>query len=58
MKFISEPKASLKLLPEQSTVYQGDAASLLAQLPENFFRCAVTSPPYWGLIDLVHGESL
>jgi site-specific DNA-methyltransferase (cytosine-N4-specific) len=51
MKFISEPKATLMLTPEESTVYQGEARSLLTQLPDSFFRCVVTSPPYWGLRD-------
>ena len=32
-------------------VFQGDAEGLLHQLPSNFFRCCVTSPPYWGLRD-------
>jgi site-specific DNA-methyltransferase (adenine-specific) len=32
-------------------VFQGDAKVLLKQLPSNFFRCCITSPPYWGLRD-------
>jgi site-specific DNA-methyltransferase (adenine-specific) len=51
MKFIREPKPTVKLTPEESTIYQGDAESLLAQFPDAFFRCVVTSPPYWGLRD-------
>jgi len=51
MKFVREPKPTLILSPEESTVYQGDAGSVLNQLPDDFFRCVVTSPPYWGLRD-------
>ena len=29
----------------------GDAKTVLRTLPENFFQCCVTSPPYWGLRD-------
>lgn len=32
-------------------MYQGDAELILSQLPSGFFRCCVTSPPYWGLRD-------
>jgi len=32
-------------------VLVGDARTLLANIPENTFQCAVTSPPYWGLRD-------
>ena len=39
---------------KDSTVLQGDAERVLAQLPSNWFRCCVTSPPYWGLRD--YGE--
>jgi len=51
MKFVREPKPSPKLAPQESTVYQGDAATILAQLPDGLFQCVVTSPPYWGLRD-------
>ncbi len=30
---------------------QGDAEVVLRKLPAGFFRCCVTSPPYWGLRD-------
>ena len=33
------------------TVYQGDAATVLASLPAESVHCVVTSPPYWGLRD-------
>nr|VFK40136.1 MAG: site-specific DNA-methyltransferase (adenine-specific) [Candidatus Kentron sp. SD]VFK45465.1 MAG: site-specific DNA-methyltransferase (adenine-specific) [Candidatus Kentron sp. SD]VFK77942.1 MAG: site-specific DNA-methyltransferase (adenine-specific) [Candidatus Kentron sp. SD] len=35
----------------ESTILRGDAERLLARLPSGFFRCCVTSPPYWGLRD-------
>nr|VFK20913.1 MAG: site-specific DNA-methyltransferase (adenine-specific) [Candidatus Kentron sp. LPFa] len=35
----------------ESTILRGDAERLLARLPSAFFRCCVTSPPYWGLRD-------
>ncbi len=35
----------------RSTIFQGDAAEILDHLPENFFQCCITSPPYWGLRD-------
>lgn len=31
------------------TLYAGDAAQVLADLPEESVDCVVTSPPYWGL---------
>ena len=51
MKFIREPDPYLRLSPEESTVFQGDAAAVLTQLPDGFFQCVMTSPPYWGLRD-------
>ena len=51
MQFVREPKPGHKLTPGDSTVYQGDDANVLPQLPDRFFRCVVTSPPYWGLRD-------
>ncbi len=51
MKFIREPDPHLRLSPKESMVFQGDAATVLAQLPDDFFQCAMTSPPYWGLRD-------
>lgn len=35
----------------QSAVLQGDASVVLQDLPDGFFQCCVTSPPYWGLRD-------
>jgi len=51
MDFICEPKATYATGIPQSTVFQGDAEELLARLPSDFFRCCITSPPYWGLRD-------
>jgi len=33
------------------TLYVGDAAEVLAGLPDESVHCVVTSPPYWGLRD-------
>ncbi len=54
MKVVREPDSRYALSPGGSTVYLGDAAQILRQLPDRFFRCVVTSPPYWGLRD--YGE--
>jgi len=40
-----------KIRPEVSTIFEGDALRVLNRLPDNFFQCVVTSPPYWGLRD-------
>ncbi len=32
-------------------IIQGDCLNILPQLPEHFFNCCVTSPPYFGLRD-------
>ncbi|MDR3410638.1 MAG: site-specific DNA-methyltransferase [Formivibrio sp.] len=34
-----------------STVFEGDAMTVLRRLPTGSVRCVVTSPPYWGLRD-------
>lgn len=51
MKFIREPHGTYTVGIVQSTIFQGDAERLLERLPSDFFRCCVTSPPYWGLRD-------
>ncbi len=51
MNFVSEPKASYGAGLRESTVFRSDAGALLQKLPENLFRCCITSPPYWGLRD-------
>ncbi len=44
---------STHLVPstEPCRVIVGDALMELANFPDNFFQCCVTSPPYWGLRD-------
>jgi DNA modification methylase len=37
-------------------LYRGDAAAVLARLPERSVQCVVTSPPYWGLRDYRAGD--
>lgn len=32
-------------------IVQGDSRRALADFPDNFFQCCITSPPYWGLRD-------
>lgn len=51
MKFVCEPEANYSTGLRESMVFQGDAEVLLKQFPSNFFRCCITSPPYWGLRD-------
>jgi site-specific DNA-methyltransferase (cytosine-N4-specific) len=51
MKFVREPEANYVTRLNESMLFQGDAEGLLKQLPSDFFRCCVTSPPYWGLRD-------
>lgn len=51
MKFVCEPEANYSTGLRESMVFQGDAEVLLKQFPANFFRCCITSPPYWGLRD-------
>ncbi len=51
MKFVSEPKGIYTIGLRESIVFQGDAKEILSQLPSGFFKCCVTSPPYWGLRD-------
>lgn len=41
--------ALLKL--DASTIFEGDAITVLRRLPAASVRCVVTSPPYWGLRD-------
>lgn len=39
------------LLLRGSTLFEGDALTVLRHLPSESARCVVTSPPYWGLRD-------
>jgi site-specific DNA-methyltransferase (cytosine-N4-specific) len=38
------------------TLYTGDAARVLSELPDASAHCVVTSPPYWGLRDYGTGS--
>ncbi len=51
MDSVSEPLGTYFASLTQSAVLQGDAAVVLKNLPDGFFQCCVTSPPYWGLRD-------
>lgn len=51
MLFVRKPREKYTAGVMESTVFHGDASDILARLPEKFFRCCVTSPPYWGLRD-------
>ena len=51
MDFVREPKETYVSGITRSTIFHGDAEKLLTRLPSDFFRCCVTSPPYWGLRD-------
>lgn len=37
--------------PTKTNLIVGDARQILKTLPDESFRCCVTSPPYWGLRD-------
>lgn len=39
------------LIVRGSTIFEGDALTVLSRLPSHSVRCAITSPPYWGLRD-------
>lgn len=41
-----------------STLIEGDALAALRRMPSNFFRAAITSPPYWGLRDYGIAEQI
>ncbi len=48
VKKIAPPE---KLPINESLIIEGDSLYALKLLPDNFFQCAITSPPYWGLRD-------
>lgn len=57
MQFVCEQPGKYSIALTESTVYHGDAETLLGHLPDSQFRCCVTSPPYWGLRDYgTHGQ--
>lgn len=45
---IQKPKS---LSVAESTIFEGDASTVLERLPDASVQCLVTSPPYWGLRD-------
>jgi site-specific DNA-methyltransferase (cytosine-N4-specific) len=51
MQVVSELRENYTAGLTDSVVFQGDTERLLVRLPSGFFRCCVTSPPYWGLRD-------
>uniref|UniRef100_UPI0009FFD560 DNA-methyltransferase n=1 Tax=Desulfonatronum thiodismutans TaxID=159290 RepID=UPI0009FFD560 len=51
MEFVQEAHSTYAQGIAHSTIFQGDSGKLLQRLPSNFFRCCITSPPYWGLRD-------
>ena len=51
MQYIKETQAAYNLPVTQSTIYEGNAADVLAELPGAQFQTCITSPPYWGLRD-------
>lgn len=53
---ITSPEVARVVRPEilsvnGSTIFEGDALTVLRRLPSGSVRCVVTSPPYWGLRD-------
>lgn len=46
------------LLLQGSTLFEGDALTVLRRLPSESVRCVVTSPPYWGLRDYGMGDQI
>ena len=41
-----------------STIYEGDALTVLQRLPDESVQCIVTSPPYWGLRDYAYPDQI
>jgi DNA modification methylase len=36
---------------DKSLIFKGDSRNLVKILPDNFYSCCITSPPYWGKRD-------
>jgi site-specific DNA-methyltransferase (cytosine-N4-specific) len=51
MKVVRDPNQEPMTDIRDSMIVQGAAEILLPRLPSGFFRCCITSPPYWGLRD-------
>ena len=58
MDFVLDPPADSIQQLTNSTVFQGDALTILKKLPAEVFRCCITSPPYWGLRDYGAAEQI
>jgi site-specific DNA-methyltransferase (cytosine-N4-specific) len=58
MRVVSKPSEQEIVEFGDSTIFVGDARTLLRRLPSDFFRCCVTSPPYWGLRDYGSGGQI
>lgn len=56
-KTLKVPKAP-QLTFNESTIYEGDAQTVLRRLPSESVQCIVTSPPYWGLRDYAYPEQI
>ena len=48
---IAHVEALAPLLLTRSALFEGNALTVLQALPDESVRCAITSPPYWGLRD-------
>lgn len=46
---IERVSKELLISVESSTIFEGDALTVLRRLESKSVRCAITSPPYWGL---------
>ncbi|MDR3037832.1 MAG: site-specific DNA-methyltransferase [Candidatus Adiutrix sp.] len=55
MKHI-EKEQSLRV--DSSTIFEGDALTVLRRLESQSVRCVITSPPYWGLRSYGSGEQI
>lgn len=58
MRVVSTPSEPEVAEIKESTVFVGDARTLLRRFPPEFFKCCVTSPPYWGLRDYGTGGQI
>lgn len=60
--FEDEPHITPAIEPQgrcgETKLITGDVRSVIATLPDKTFRCAVTSPPYWGLRDYGMGQQI
>jgi site-specific DNA-methyltransferase (adenine-specific)/site-specific DNA-methyltransferase (cytosine-N4-specific) len=57
-KSVEVPPSDLHFSEDGIEVYLADARKKLADFPDQSFRCAVTSPPYWGLRDYDHPNQI